>query len=125
MEDKNYTITDRRDGKEGKTIGVYKYTPDSHSDKFEVIAMLVEDWVKTHPNDTKEILAKARESRSEGNDYGTADQRLKDKNFRRGMILPAGLHVLLKKEFPEVFKDRKQYHKLMKRFPGFVSINKI
>jgi hypothetical protein len=124
MADKNYTFVDRRDGK-GKTLAVYKFTPDSHSDKFEVIAKLVEDWAKTHPNDMREILDGAKEQRNEGNDYGSAEDRLKDKNFRRGMMLPAGLHVILKKNFPEIFEDKKLYNKFMKRFPGFVTINKI
>lgn len=124
MADKNYKIVDRRDGK-GKTIGVYKFTPDSHSDKFEMIASLVDDWVRTHPEDTREILDEAKRARNEGNDYGSANNKLKGKNFRRGMLLPAGLHVLLKREFPEIFEDKKQYHKFMERFPGFVTVNKI
>lgn len=124
-EDKNYKIVDRRDGKEGKTIGVYKFTPDSHSDKFEMIATLVDDWVKMHPNDTREILDEVKRRRNEGNDYGSAEGKLKSKNFRRGMMLPPGLSILIKKNFPEVFEDKKQMHKFMKRFPGFVTTNKI
>ena len=121
----NYIIVDRRDGKKGKTIATYNITPNSAIDKWETIRQIIDDYAKTHPIEVKEILDAARERRLMGNEYGSSEGILKKRGFRRGMMLPMGLQLILKKNFPEIFKDKKQYTKFMKKFPGFNTINKV
>lgn len=122
MADKNYQITNGvLNGKLQPTVAVFKYSKDSHSDYWMMVAQIIEDWAKTHPNDLKEHLEVVKIKRAQqNNSFGNGST---DANNRALISLPEGLLFTLKKQFPELLEANAQgVEKLKtfaKKFPGF------
>lgn len=108
MED-NYIV-----GKDG--LSVFKFTPDKSLDKWTQIDSLIRDYSKVHGEEVKEVLFAAHGMRQEAQKKNTLD-------MKQCLMLPAGLNIILKREFPDLFTDRMQMQQFMKKFPGFSTIN--
>lgn len=94
----------------------------SHGDKWDKIEELIKDYAKLNPDEmVRQLEAIKYARRVQMNDTASS----KAKSLRWGISLPAGLLLLIKKFYPEVFTERREMRKFMRKFRGFTICQKI
>ena len=86
------------------------------------IEIIIRAWLKLNQEEAKEWQVGINETR-ESLVRDTASS--KQKTLRLGANLPYGLLKAIEKQFPDVFKDKKQFRWFMKTFPMFTVPKKI
>ncbi len=90
--------------------------------KWEKIEEIIRDYTKLHPEEMKaqlELIATLR--RLQYNKFASS----KSNSLRWGISLPTGLLITIKKFYPEVFAEKKEMEKFMRKFRGFTVCQKI
>ncbi len=91
-------------------------TPKESNDMWTVVDGLIADYTRVHPEEVKEIIETAKEHRANLRNTTAASE---GGSLRHALVLPVGLNFLLKKSFPEIFREKKVLREFMKRYPGF------
>jgi hypothetical protein len=108
--------------RKGVKLIIPKITPDKAQDMWGVIEGLVQDYIRIHPQEVREVIEAVKVLRRETrSDTGAT----KNKSLRYGMCLPLGLELIIKRHYPEVFSEKRKFHKLMRLFPGFRVARKV
>ena len=92
-------------------------------DRWAIIDELIRDYTKVHPYEVGAVVEanKMLKSRLFDTKYGKG----KETNLRHAMDMPVGLTILLKQNFPDLFSDKKNFHKFCRKYKGFTVPDKI
>lgn len=88
------------------------------------IQSLISKYERAFPGEIDAAIAEAKESQEYAyNDFSATPN--KNSTMRHCLVLPAGLHMLIKEAYPTMFKDKKHRHWFMKKFRKFTVPKKI
>jgi hypothetical protein len=104
--------------RDGNFLGLYALKSEHAKglDKWERIDDIVRAYTQLHPT---EVELTVRENQAQKKEQLNMWGATKDKSLRQGLAIPAGLLFAIEQVYPEVFSEKPELHKFMRKFQGF------
>lgn len=103
-----------------RTLGDVVGMPDQWD--YDNLKALISKYNRQYPGEIQEVVRDNRRSRGWTYNPFAAS---KSGHLRHALELPEGLHNEIKRSYPLMFKEKKQLHWFMRKFPEFTRADKV